>query len=444
MRNNKIYPLLCLSILYILRLQLAFSSASLEEQEFYSPDTNTCASKKISEICTTTQAFYVKDTSILPPQIIAQTLEFMDIENNFRRQAEEIGKNVGEDINIAQLCFHAFYKDGSHHMVERFSNTKCAGSFYLSGNDPIMYQGTPSRGGIDIDLQTIKAGENRYFEIRQRRQPILASLEFTVDTMINADTLLQNRQPEPENDLVEAARRKKQEIAELQAKKLQVIQDLEASIIRRKALINSEPPVLSNVDKKMEEFNVRFIGKIIEALKKDDYIFFILGRSREHEHVNFLLDSLKKEISNRKLSEVFNSKYFNLGCSEPLLYYDITDTFQQDTFRREIKKNKKTNNLEKIFIHLHSTKTPCKSCLLSSCTHTTEGIINHYREQLRSELKIDELPVYFIISYQKAYRDDNDYKFNLPIIKSLNPATNKLLIFNVKKPINNQLKIIKG
>jgi len=65
-------------------------------------------------------------------------------------------------------------------------------------------------------------------------------------------------------------------------------------------------------------------------------------------------------------------------------------------------------------LQLHTTKTPCKACLLGCCGHLKEeyGWINLlFKEITKKTTK----PIYLVISYEKPYVDEDGYGFYVPM-----------------------------
>ncbi len=86
-------------------------------------------------------------------------------------------------------------------------------------------------------------------------------------------------------------------------------------------------------------------------------------------------------------------------------------------------------------MQLHSTKTPCKSCLIGCCGHLAKDkLIGSFFQTLRAKVAqsfgISEIALQFMISYNHPYEDK--YSFYVPISSQFPSDASTLLLLNMK------------
>jgi len=338
--------------------------------------------------------------------------------------------NVADGTNVAQLCVYGAYKGSlDWKVIETFDPRACKGFFYLSGNSPVMFaqEKKPSESS-PVDIQKV-SHEKGYMQIHQRLQPLLETITYTVQFLENIGEFVENPTPEALG-LAKQAALKHEEIKALNEKKEQIIIDLHKHILQLQATQE-----MTAIGQSTQKCMVGILGELIRCLKGDDFLFNEMNNTKNNPNIGELINSILRELSERNLNELLNSKYFNLGCSEPLLLFDLlSDDLDRTQLINTIKKALFNDQLDTLYIQLHSTKTPCKSCLIGCCGHLLHGVIKTFFQDvgktLSKTLKRDDVNFRFLISYHAPYEDD--YPFYVPVAPDLLYPFPSILLVNMQ------------
>jgi len=179
---------------------------------------------------------------------------------------------------------------------------------------------------------------------------------------------------EESGELAQQALNKKQEINILIEQRDEIIRLLTEEV---NSFASSKEP-----SDTLKFYTHNFIGgifkELLTCLETNDFNFCGIKDALNNKNFQDYITKIQKGLSDRDLSDLFNSKYFNLGCSEPLLLLDLLDdTLGKTSLIDIIDKNLLKKEPNKIIVQLHSTKTPCRSCLIGCCGHfhTENGVI---------------------------------------------------------------------
>jgi hypothetical protein len=153
-----------------------------------------------------------------------------------------------------------------------------------------------------------------------------------------------------------------------------------------------------------QTFMKEIYAELKVCLEANDFEFHGMKEAKKRSALEKFIIAIQKELSQRNLNELFNSKNFNLGCSEPLLLLDfLREGLAKTNLIRKISKNLASNNLKGIVMQLHSTKTPCRSCLIGCCGHSCEGgLISSFFEEVKRTLRLDNIFLRFLITYHQG------------------------------------------
>ncbi len=129
------------------------------------------------------------------------------------------------------VCTGAYKGSPDWKIIEVFDPRSCKGFFYLSGNNPVMFsQEKKPNDSSSIDIQKV-SHEKGYMQIHQRLQPLLETINYTVQFLENIGEFIENPTPQA-LDLAKQATLKHEEIKALTAKKEQIIIDLRKQILQ--------------------------------------------------------------------------------------------------------------------------------------------------------------------------------------------------------------------
>jgi hypothetical protein len=363
----------------------------------------------------TKHACMAEENFPFPSQFLDQTRKMMLREFDFRHKC-----NVAEGTNVAQLCIYRIYEDlPAWEVIEIFEPKVCRGQFYLSGNEPVsllQLQDKKSTPSTSIDVQRI-GHEEGYIEVRQRPQPHLEGIKHTVDFLANIHNFVANSTSESElSRLASYASAKKREIDTLIDQRNLIVQDLRQEITQFKDSMKEKEGTLSE---RVNVFMIGILEELITCLEGNDFKFYGMKDAINNPNLKEFIQSIQTKLSDRKLSEIFNSKYFNLGCSEPLLLFDLLhDSLTKTKLIKKINEKLLNAQLNSIVVQLHSTKTSCRSCLIGCCGHLQEGHIKSFFDELKSKISKKGIDIQFIISYHAPYEDA--YPFYIPVTSSFN------------------------
>jgi hypothetical protein len=403
----------------------------------------------LSKIPSLKNTIYIDNDSFnrLPGEVVRQTRDFIDREERLRGQY-----TIASSTNIAQFALHAIYEDGTGTVFEMLPRN-CFGVFYLSGNEPVSYSQDkkPSLGVINVQKvgwkerfcssckesegvqwefchdcnapQRVEKRSGGYVSIIQRNQPLMESVEKTVDFLTRYESFfddLTDVNSRPFSDLSRVAISKKQEIEIFNKQKAEFLHQL-----LQETLVPEESKE-SALSRPFSDFKKNIIKEIRMCLEKNDFKLSFLAKALEDRSFQRLITEImgkkfptKMIFSEKLLSELLNSKRFNVGCSEQLILFYLKDV---DT-RRELNRNflkalHKEKRVKNILLQIHSTKTPCKTCLINCCGHLESGWLNSLFNELMVELKpLIPVSTNIIISYHRCYEDE--YNFG---IRAANPS----------------------
>jgi hypothetical protein len=353
-----------------------------------------------------------------------QTETLIARENTFRQQC-----SIAQTTNVAQYCVYGVYNDNTTRVVESYDPRSCKGRFYLSGNEPVsLSKGNPHNEGSTIDVQRV-GQEKSFVEVRQRLQPLLATIEDTVRFLGQIEAYVQNSSTEAQ-ELKSSALSKKQQLDEFKRKKDETVQELTSIAQQKMASANAEG--VSLLAKSVDHFTLSIVDELISALRNNNFRFHGLGETKKKNMKDFI-NAIHSMLAERKIDELLNSKFFNLGCSEPFLLFDISDEINQNRLIQSIKQGLGKEGLDELIFQLHSTKTPCKSCIICCCGHyiNKEGIIFSFFNSIREKLNKPDLPIHFIISYHESYKEG--YPFQIPVLHSWPEVQDSILLVNAQQ-----------
>ncbi len=376
----------------------------------------------------TKNACMVSENYQFPPQFLDQTRNMMAREALFRDRC-----SIAGGTNVAQLCIYGTYGDRPEwKFIETFDPRKCKGHFYLSGNDPVSIQNAKEVRGSSaaaIHVQTVGHDKGGYIEVRQRPQPLLATIQETVQFLESIGEFVEDPERQTQ-ELVAQARSKHQEIRALIAKKDEIVSRLRQEVVQLSMPATTTDPIALSTHKCM----IGILNELIMCLDGNDFSFNGLKDTKNNENIRGLIGSIQNELSTRSLGDLLNSKFFNLGCSEPLLLFDLLrNALDRADLIASMKKTLFSDQLTGIVVQLHSTKTPCRSCLIGCCGHFQRGVIRNFFEEIRGELvplgKRDT-KLRFVVSYQAPYEDL--YPFKIPIVQDLNFPFDSVALVNMQ------------
>ena len=363
-----------------------------------------------------------------PPEFLEQTKKMMEREAYFRHKC-----GVKDSTNIAQLCIYGMSASKCQ-VLETFNTQACKGHFYLSGSDPVSLHLAQERKGAPsplIDIQKVPH-EKGYIEIRQRPQPLLSTIGYTIRFLVEIQNLVENPTPRA-RDLAEQAACKDKEISVLIDKKNEIIRQLVQQVARLE--VPQDKP-LDIIEQHSQQCMSGIFRELITCLESNDFNFNGMKDAKNNENIKGLIATIHNTLSERKLCDLLNSKYFNLGCSEPVLLQDmlVTEINRIDLISKISRNLAKDRQLHTVIIQLHSTKTPCRSCLIGCCGHLRDGVIKTFFQELSQELgrvlKRNDINLRFLISYHAPYEDD--YPFLVPVATDLNFPLNSILLVNMQ------------
>lgn len=412
-----------INIIYM-KLLLIFCVISIAQASlFYDLNEGIICTLDPSSVSYTKNACIVSEDYQFPPQFLEQTQNMMARESLFREKC-----NIAGGTNVAQLCIYGTYRDRpGWKLVETFDPRKCKGHFYLSGNAPVLIQNAKEVRGVSaaaIHVQTVGQDKGGYIEVRQRPQPLLATIQETVQFLGSIDEFVEDSELQTQ-ELVAQAEAKHQEIRSLIDKRNGIVCRLRQEVVQ----LSDLPTTTDRISLSTYKCITGILNELIMCLEGNDFSFNGLKDTKNNEDIKGLIDSIQSELSARSLGDLFNSKFFNLGCSEPLLLFDLmrNDLDRADLIAR-MKDSLFSDQLAGIVIQLHSTKTPCRSCLIGCCGHCKRGVIRGFFDEIMRELGTIELR--FIISYQSPYEDR--YPFKIPMIRDLIFSPDHIALVNMQ------------
>ena len=378
-------------------------------------------------------AIWKEEESKFPAQVISHTQKFVQREMILRKK-----HNIGENLNIAQFCFYFFYNESLFEKKVKIFEDKppsssFEGVFYLSRNKPSNYEKKTTKGTniSEINKQNIALYDEKSRAILiQREQPIVKSIEATLNYLSKAPIYITTSNEEKIKILINNVEKKTTEIKNLRDNQIKVIKYLKSisEKFSHNNLIEEENPLVTPT----QVFMSNLIKDIITSIEKDDFEFNFLGEKKEDKNIRIYIENIKKQLCERPFTELLNSKYFNLGCSEQLLLYDLGQETWKKMFYQKIKADLSKETLESVWLHIHTTKAPCKACLLGCCGHLENGWISSLFEMIKSKANAP-VQLRMIISYEKPYMED--YGFFIPITDEKNPPERLLLLVGYNRLI---------
>lgn len=411
-------------------LLLIFVIQTLRAASFYDLSEGIVCTHDSSKTSQTKNVRMVSENYQFSPKFLEQTRDMMKREALFRDKC-----GIAKGTNVAQLCIYGAYSDKSEWKVlESFDAKKrCRGHFYLSGNDPVSIQNATrdEKGNSTGSVNVQKVGHDTegYIEIRQRPQPLLATIQETVHFLEKIVEFVED--PERQTQvLVDQAKEKQREINAIIAKKDEIIGCLRKEVTHQ---LNGHADVAASIASGARKCMVGVLNELMTCLEGDDFSFHGLRDTRYNENVRELIELIIRELSSRNLGDILNSKFFNLGCSEPLLLYDLLrngDLKRTNLIRRVHENLIKDQQPNHIVVQLHSTKTPCKSCLISCCGHFQKGVIRDFFKEIEALLSGRNVRLSFVISYQSLYEDQ--YPFKIPIMSDVSLRSDSIMLVNMQ------------
>ena len=182
-------------------------------------------------------------------------------------------------------------------------------------------------------------------KIIQRHQPIIDSALMTTDHLLRINEFI-SEDSEEISDLKSKAQQKKEKILEF------------------RSLINDDV-----VAEATNNISASFEASIRKSLSLGDYKFCLTEAEMPAITLK-IINNIKESIFNnfQNSNALLTSPHFNLSCSEQLLLKTYADAAVIDSLAVDIsEKIPDDRNLKSLIIHMHSTKTPCFTCLINFC-----------------------------------------------------------------------------
>lgn len=311
----------------------------------------------------------------IPKEISEKIKENVVREMLFRKQVP-----VGEGTNIVQL---SMFLEGTEGRMVEFP----VPTLFLSGTQSTTF---PKFSRMEIwPFNTIHEykieGEKKPFKVVQRTQP---NIDGTVNTLVSVLSLVDKKT-------------KYGDVADEKLKEIQSAQSYCKEII--KVIENFPVPKVDNVIhgaivKSLESRN----QTIIRSLESYDLYFALVPEADKDPLINQIKQEIAKLCKKQKLEEIFISKSINLACSEQLAV-DMLDAPLMKVLLKEVVSKKDTFN--KITFHIHTTKAPCKVCILKILYNLEQGNIKKFFSIFPNA------KVQVVISYSEPYSDEDGYGF---------------------------------
>lgn len=421
---------------YFFALLLIFSHG--HGQEFYDLNENifkVIDASEIEKISYTKNAFMAAENFPFPQGFLDQTRKMITRENAFRNIC-----SIADGTNIAQLCVYGIEKETQNwKVIEIFDTNSCRGQFYLSGNTPVLFaQVQDKASSATINVQKVSYNKG-FFDIRQRSQPILEAIQNTIEFLKDIEQFIVNPNSEALL-LAKQAKSKNEEIKAILEQRDSLVKELEQNIIALETKIQSSSS--SQLEMTSNKFILENLKELSICLRNADFAFQEMTKANNHKNLKELIDSIRLILSSKKLDEVFNSKNFNLGCSEPLILFDLFNSLARQELIRKIPQKIKESPVNTIIIQLHSTKIPCRSCLLTCCGHVQAGLIKELFQDICNEFTGSELNIHFFVTYHSHYEDS--YPFNVLTVSNFNEVKPESFLLANMEPYDETYKRIKN
>lgn len=311
----------------------------------------------------------------IPKEIFAKIQENIEREALFRK-----GRDIGVDKNIAQ--FSIFFSDSSGSKVIDFPVPR----LFFCGTQLVMFQGIskqspgPFNAVHEYPIGT-ESERKQTFQVMQRNQPDVNGARNTLESVLHCivDTGCWYEEiARRKFEEIRAACDRCQGIREYIGRDLQVPAPKETDSLRAKWI----------------ESLTRRNKMIMDSLEKYDLSFNLVPW---HDKDPFI-EKIKEEIGGGRtqLQDVFLSKFINLACSEQL----IVDTLDSNVYG-VLLRHMKGRLPERIILHIHTTKAPCKACILK--------VLHNLEQQGRIREFFKDFPkatIHAIISYEEPYQDN--------------------------------------
>lgn len=426
------------------------------QRDTYDPHAHTIVPKNAED----PSLLHVRYATELPGPICRHVERFIIRERSLRSPGGTGNEpRISKRINIVQVAFHALYTDEADNLIfehgdlQKEDNRKAL--FYLSRTAPARAQrqlDAEQQRETNIDRRTLEFIFEGFREaiLIQRQQPLLESAYPTVKYFQEPQWWCSR--PDLYEASADEARRKAEAIDSLIDRCRHIIREL-----RRISPLPREEG--EGLQEKLH-FTQRLWGDFCKCLEWRDFAFdFLAGSLRNYPPAKDFIRQIRTRLSGLAplapalvVSEdavdhefknvLFNSDLFNLWCSEQLILYEklsnpnfrgklISDFAERFQERKEAGKALRT-----FWFHLHSTRTPCKACLVSISEHLRVGWIRAFFTELREFFESEEIrdvSIRFIISYHEPHQ--GRYDCHIPLVSGERDDWENLIIFS-QAPLN--------
>lgn len=410
-------------VIRVLILVVVFSSVTrLHAGRYYELNTGVFSEHEDSPLHTT----HVRLLTPIIPSIERVTESFIERDSIIRailfpRNDAEINIELNEEnsTNICQMAIYGLDEDDRSYIL------KDDHYFYLSGTVPIQAGKNPviSEGVINISSRDIFLNGNVVpTKVIQRHQPIIDSALMTTDHLLRINEFI-NEDSDEIRDLKLKAQEKQEKIIEFRS-------------------LNNDNVVAEATS----SISASFETSIRKSLSLGDYKFCLTEEEMPAITLK-IINSIKESIFNnfQNSNALLTSPHFNLSCSEQLLLKTYADAAVIDSLAVDIsEKIPDDKNLKSIVIHMHSTKTPCFTCLINFCAHCQEGgVISALFRSIKESLHPKELALKFLVSYHAPHRNREISSMFVPTINEyLHIDENKVGLLDGRHLIKNEEKVI--
>ncbi|MBP6952143.1 MAG: hypothetical protein KBC28_08095 [Alphaproteobacteria bacterium] len=335
-----------------------------------------------------------------------------DVENNIELTEEN-------STNIFQMAIYGLDEDNQSYIL------KDDYYFYLSGTVPIQGGRNPviNEGIINISSRDIYLNDKVIpTKIIQRHQPIIDSALITTTHLLRINEFI-SEDNEEIRDLKSKAQEKQEKILEFRS-------------------LNNENVIAEATT----NISASFETSVRKSLNLGDYKFCLTEAEMPAITLK-IINSIKESIFNnfQNSNALLTSPHFNLSCSEQLVLKTYANAAAIDSLAVDISQNIPDNkNLKSIIIHMHSTKTPCFTCLINFCAHCQEdGVISTLFRSIKESLPSNELSLRFLVSYHASHRNREISSMYVPTVNEyLHIDEDKVGIMDGRHLIKNEEKII--
>ncbi|MBW8309768.1 MAG: hypothetical protein K0M45_09100 [Candidatus Paracaedibacteraceae bacterium] len=320
-------------------------------------------------------------------------------------------ETIAAVTNIGRLAVHISYSDGSLVTIEdQIQNDKkkmFSKICYLSGNQTLQL--TRRQPAISQDYGFASMCEvpesDPHIMVIQRTQPNPITMSSRLCRLAeNTSEVLEGNSNSVH--FIPETNRKKVSMEEVKKNADSIINLLKYNIHQEENNSNPINPFHSQ--------GIALMKAVLSCLEKQDYGFITVPdkpsglKALGADYIKTIRKNLYGELTDDIL---YNSKYFNLGCSEQFL---LDSVFARKVNRiglaeRVIEATNK-KEVDHIAIQIDTTKAPCEICVTDILLNTVKGDIKDFFDSLEIE-KLEDYQKKVIITYTEPY--DGDYSFSI-------------------------------